>query len=84
MMKSDLLKNFKVFGGINTQCSKVAFNLKYWEVFLGSDDYGSNQVSPIPNAVIAFLTNKMTANFKQKLLESFIMDWSKGSHRLCG
>ena len=81
---SGLLKEIQIFFGTDAEGSQVALDFKHGEVFLGADDDRPNQIGPIPHPMVACLTDQMTANFDEELLELLVVDRTEGGHRLCG
>ena len=70
--------------GADTQGSEVALDLKHRQVFLGADDHRPDQVMPIPDPMIAFLTDEATPYVEEELLELLVVERTEGSHRLGG
>ena len=57
MGKLELLQEVEVLAGADAKGAQIALDLKDRQVFFGSDDDGPEKVRPIPDAMIAFLTD---------------------------
>lgn len=79
-----MFEKTEVFLSADPQRAEVAFDLKHGQVFLGADDDGPDQVGPIPHSMVAFLADKMTADFFEESLEFLVVDRAQGGHRSGG
>lgn len=55
--ESELLQEIEVLAGADAEGAQVALDLEHGQVFFGADNDGAEKVRPIPNAMIAFLTD---------------------------
>ncbi len=77
---SKLFQNIQILLGADAERAQIAFDFEHGKVFLCAHNYRTNQIVPVPNPMIAFLTDQATSYCKKELLKFFVMDGAEGGH----